>query len=229
MICWGGVTNDHFVLKYFNDGYRYNPSSNTWSSMNTNGAPSPRAQATAMWTGTKMIIWGGSIGQQSEVLLNDGGCYAPTSDSWLPITTNGAPVGRSSYSAVWTGSEMIIWGGHSFNDGARYNPVTDSWSVLNNVGAPSARYLPTAVWTGGEMIIWGGWSISTGVRYNPVTDSWSPVSVAGQPDARFGHTAVWTGSEMIVFGGWGNPNSNTCFGDAYAYAPSRVMYLYLRP
>src|SRR5206468_4111617 len=49
-------------------------------------------------------------------------------DSWTATTTTNAPTARDAHTAVWTGSEMIIWGGccdnfgQSFNTGGRYNP-----------------------------------------------------------------------------------------------------------
>ena len=80
------------------------------------------------------------------------------------------------------------------------------------------------------MMVWGGASgggfLNTGSRYNPGSDSWSEVTTSAAPGPRQGHTAVWSGSEMIVFGGY---NNETTFGDSYTYAPSRVMYLYLKP
>ena len=109
---------------------------------------------------------------------------------------------------VWTGSQMIVWGGFddSFNDvntGGRYNPGTDSWTATSTV-APDARQNHTAVWTGSEMIVWGGSSFSqplnTGGKYNPGTNSWTATSTSNAPEPRDLHTAVWTGSEMIVWG-----------------------------
>ena len=48
---------------------------------------------------------------------------------WSP-TTSGAPSGRRSHSAVWTGEKMIIWGGYDSggvtNTGGIYDPATDS-------------------------------------------------------------------------------------------------------
>ncbi len=38
---------------------------------------------------------------------------------------------------VWTGTEMIVWGGNDWlflgdlGDGARYNPATDSWTPID--------------------------------------------------------------------------------------------------
>ena len=37
-----------------------------------------------------------------------GGC---TDDTWTPTTLTNAPAGRFAHTAVWTGSEMIVWGG----------------------------------------------------------------------------------------------------------------------
>ena len=41
------------------------------------------------------------------------------------MTTSGAPVARYKHTAVWTGSEMIVWGGFggsNFNDTWSYTP-----------------------------------------------------------------------------------------------------------
>jgi N-acetylneuraminic acid mutarotase len=127
-------------------------------------------------------------------------------DTWTPTSTANASDGRIFYPAVWTGSEMIVWGGFNFNGrlntGGKYDPTTDSWVPTNVNNAPSPRDYHSAVWTGTEMIIWGGEPIlNTGGRYNPVTDSWTATSTTNAPTARAAHTAVWTGSEMIVWGG----------------------------
>ncbi len=54
---------------------------------------------------------------------------AGTAGSWSSLMDNAAPSPRSGQIAVWTGNEMIVWGGaagsvENLNDGARYNPVT---------------------------------------------------------------------------------------------------------
>ena len=41
------------------------------------------------------------------------------------MTTTGAPAARGYHTAVWTGSEMIVWGGYYnnyFNDTWSYTP-----------------------------------------------------------------------------------------------------------
>jgi N-acetylneuraminic acid mutarotase len=131
-----------------------------------------------------------------------------TDDTWTATSNVNPPDARWDHTAVWTGSEMVVWGGINsirLNTGGRYNPSTDSWAATSLVNAPTGRNLHAAVWTGSEMIVWGGEPIlNTGGRYNPITDSWTATSTANAPAAREAHTAVWTGSEMIVWGGVNN-------------------------
>jgi hypothetical protein len=142
-------------------------------------------------------------------------------DTWTATTTVNGPEARETRSAVWTGSEMIIWGGGNFNPGGlntggRYNPALDSWTATSTTNAPEGRGSQSTVWTGSEVIIWGGFDgtnlLNTGGRYNPISDSWTPTSTTNAPAARAQHSAVWTGSEMIIWGGLGcglNCNFNT--------------------
>jgi N-acetylneuraminic acid mutarotase len=135
-----------------------------------------------------------------------GGCI---DDTWTATTLINAPTPRVGDTAVWTGTEMIVWGGGDnngqvFNTGGRYNPSTDSWTATSTTNVPDARSSHTAVWTGSEMIVWGGGGNSvhdTGGRYNPSSDSWTAITTTNAPAARGLHIAVWTGSEMIVWGG----------------------------
>src|SRR5882724_702524 len=131
-----------------------------------------------------------------------------TPDTWTATSTTNTPSARELHTAVWTGSEMIVWGGYHqayTKTGGRYNPSTDSWTATSTVDAPQGREFHTAVWTGSEMIVWGGitggGTQNSGGRYNPGTDSWTATSITNAPTARNRHTAVWTGSEMIVWGG----------------------------
>src|SRR5882724_3728587 len=132
-----------------------------------------------------------------------------TGDTWTATNTTSVPEAREFHTAVWTGSEMIVWGGQGnssrLNTGGRYNPSTDAWTATSTSNAPEMRTVHTAVWTGSEMIVWGGADgtilLNTGGRYNPSADTWTATSTAGAPEGRTVHTAVWTGSEMIVWGG----------------------------
>ena len=205
MIIWGGLDGPFSVT---NTGGRYNPMTDSWIATSTTNAPAVRYLHAAVWTGSEMIIWGGTGARY----LNTGGKYNPNTDSWTATSTTNAPSARYGPTAVWTGTEMIIWGGTNdltgFNTGGRYNPNTNSWIATSTTNAPGGRYEHTAVWTGTEMIVWGGYDVdnnqylNTGGKYNPSSNSWAATSTTNAPPGRALHTAVWTGSQMIVWGGF---------------------------
>jgi hypothetical protein len=94
----------------------------------------------------------------------------------MPMTTSGAPTARIVHTAVWTGREMIVWGGNPnmgqpVNDGGVYQPAANSWTTVTAGGAPAGRRQHTAVWSGSEMVLWGG--IGGGGVYND-TFSFTP-------------------------------------------------------
>jgi N-acetylneuraminic acid mutarotase len=204
MIVWGGLAPSPS-----NTGGRYNPSTDSWTATSTANAPTTRAYHTAVWTGSEMIVWGGCATDNCAQLLSTGGRYSPQTDSWTATSNTSAPSAREAYTAVWSSSEMIVWGGYDgssqVNTGGRYNPGTNSWTATSTAGAPTGRYNHRAVWSGSEMIVWGGFDgsnrVNTGGRYNPGTDSWTATATTNAPSARSVPTAVWTGSEMIVWGG----------------------------
>ncbi len=183
-----------------------------WKATSTVGAPSPRSGHVAVWTGTRMIVWGGNDGTAT----NTGGRYDPVSDSWTPTSTVGTPAARTSEVVVWTGSRMIVWGGFdagaiNLNTGGRYDPVADSWAPTSIVLAPTPRFFFNAVWTGSVMIVWGGENnagdhLDTGGRYNPVTDTWAATTTSGAPAGRDVFAMVWSGTGMIVWGGFDGTN-----------------------
>ncbi len=204
MLVFGGYQAGEALTR----GAAYDPGADAWSALSTAGQPSARYDHTAVWTGSEMIVWGGRIGSGSTTGLGNGARYNPATDTWQAVSMTGAPSPRYGHSAVWTGSEMIVWGGSSLGDGARYNPATDTWTPISTTGSPSPRLDHMAVWTGGEMIVWGGWTNSGGI-YNPASDTWRPTDLACAPSARSKVPAVWSGSRMVL---WGP-------GDGYAFDP----------
>ncbi len=222
MIVWGGVAREGDSFPRLNTGALYDPVTNIWSQTPTTNAPSPRDGHTAVWTGGKMIVWGDTAGSSTS-LPGTGGSYDPVANSWTATSTAGAPSGRSAHAAVWTGSQMIVWGGATFsgvsNLGGRYDPLADAWTPTARGTAPPARQDHTAVWTGSLMIVWGGSDyvrpMDGGGRYDPAIHDWSPTSSVGAPPARSSHTAVWTGGRMIVWGGIGTSSFGENTGGLY--------------
>lgn len=142
----------------------------------------------------------------------------PAGGSWRAIPE--APLaGRTENGAVWTGSEMIVWGGRATKgpegghelfmaaDGAAYDPEANSWRSL--APAPiGARGLPIMVWTGAEVLVMGGHDetfdiLTDGAAYAPASDSWRPVAPLPDAVAVGGSAAVWTGRELVVVAGDG--------------------------
>jgi N-acetylneuraminic acid mutarotase len=202
MVIWGAASNK--------TGGRYDPATDAWTPTYAEDSFSFRADHTAVWTGAEMIVWGGNDAGSGN-LFGRGLRYNPTLATWTPVNATGEPWGRLGHTAVWTGAEMIVWGGQygstPFNDGGRFNPTADTWAATTLSGAPEEKSHHTAVWTGTEMIVWGGDGNTSfqnsGGRYDPGTDSWTAVTTAAAPAGRYLHTAVWTGAEMIVWGGYG--------------------------
>lgn len=133
-----------------------------WVALGTTGAPGARIRHTAIWTGSRMLVWGG---QQSGAFLGDGAAYDPANDTWTVLPATGAPVARANHVAVWTGTEMLIYGGEdntgSLSSGAAYDPVKNLWRSLDTAAGSVARTLSTAAWSGSQLVIFGGKSAGT--------------------------------------------------------------------
>jgi hypothetical protein len=202
VIVWGGGRDGSFL----NDGGRFDLSLGRWRPVSTVNAPSGRWFQGAVWTGSEMIIWGGRRNFFAFNHSTDGARYNPRQDRWSPISTLNAPSPRSQFATIWTGSEMIVWGGwgdggNELSDGGRYDPQRDTWTRIA-VCPLSPRFEPSAVWTGTEMILFGGtkidnylgserWSsFGDGARYNPRTDTHRYLGAAKSArGARFPHRA----------------------------------------
>lgn len=226
MLVWGGaVQGQNVAPTSFADGASYDPAAGRWTAIAASPLE-PRALAAAVWTGSRMLVWGGVTvgGTVSSQLANlralagggsskiddeggtahaDGAAYDPSSNTWSPLAASPLAA-RSDPVAVWTGRELLVWGGATtaetgaaFNDGAAYDPSSNTWrSIRPAPVSPGARYV--GAWTGTRMLVWGG-QHAEAAAYDPATNRWvrlprSPLSFIPQP------TAVWTGRVMAVWG-----------------------------
>jgi N-acetylneuraminic acid mutarotase len=177
MLVWGGSG----VAGPLSTGGRYDPATDAWQPISPAGAPTPRAHFTAVWTGHKLVVWGGykelSSGEPTTyVAFGDGAAYDPGTDTWSPLSTVGAPEPRSWHAGVWTGTQMLIWGGARTDwtelvTGGLYDPAFDTWEATAECGAAIAHRgfdsLFDSVWTGNELIVFGGGSTGTAGAYTP--------------------------------------------------------------
>ncbi len=245
MLVFGGEKNTSpntlATMQYYADGSSFDPASNTWTAISATNAPSARSRHSAIWTGTRMIIWGGSARAGGALnAKNDGAIYDPATNTWTPMSSQGAPSAREDHTAVWTGSRMIVFGGSIANigncvglgscftgDGASFDPNTNTWTPISTTNAPLARGMHSAVWTGSRMVVWGGGglhpsfglsSLNSGGIYDPATDTWNATATAGAPAGRVGHASVWTGTRLIIFSGQ-DFYVGTYFADTFAFDP----------
>jgi N-acetylneuraminic acid mutarotase len=141
----------------------YNPATNTWRRITP--PPSAREGAIAVWDGRELLLVGGTIparAGQPPLVATVGFAYNPLSNRWrrLPPMESG----RVGAAAVWTGEQLLIWGGSQTAGGGlpvipphglAYDPKANRWSTLPQ--APLlGRLDPTGVWTGHALIVWGG-------------------------------------------------------------------------
>ena len=73
--------------------------------------------------------------------------YNPGTNSWTGTSVTGAPTGRFFPTAVWTDSEMIVWGGHddsgnNLDTGGRYCAQPSATPILTPRLAPSPMPRP---------------------------------------------------------------------------------------
>ena len=208
------------------------------------------ATAARAWTGEELIVWGGVT--RDRLVHADGAAYDPRTGRWRPVppAPQAQTLDKRDGGAVWTGQELLIWGGTTpvagerFDgsmrpgDGLAYDPARRTWRLLP---APPSSLQPRsspAVWTGRELLVvdtdpdphrqvaGGGLRAAT---YNPTADRWHllPPSprLSGQLLER---TVLWAGTRLLVWSFWNRPGDGTSDSaganpdgvDLWAYDPA---------
>jgi hypothetical protein len=124
------------------------------------------------------------------------------------------PQPRDAAAFVWTGSELLAWGGCPAAEGSKscvrqadgfaFDPSGRRWRAIPE--APHAWKGATADWTGEEVIFLnrrgdGFAGLLEGQAYDPAQESWRQIPRAPIGATRGSVVTVWTGSELIVWGG----------------------------
>ena len=194
VVLWSGAAYDKagHLQSTTSDGALYDATTDRWRVID-NAPISGRRSAKAVWTGSRVVIWGGVDDQGRG--LRDGALFDPSSGTWTNMADAPKDVSATGSAAVWTGTEMLVWGGPGGSKGAAFDPKTDQWRLLPDAPIAS-RSIDNATWTESEMVVW---SDGDGAAYNPVIDKWRKMSLSplqpGQP------TGVWTGSDVVFLGG----------------------------
>jgi hypothetical protein len=130
----------------------------------------------------------------------------PVQTAVIPFD-HGPLQGRFGHSVVWTGSEVIIWGGHTtdlshpIDDGAAFNPDTGQWRLIASPPLNGMTW-HFGAWSGSEMLVVGS---SGAAAYDPTNDSWRvlpplPLEIP-HPNERFASRTeyAWSGSHIYVW------------------------------
>lgn len=200
----------------------YDPVADAWREL----APPPfdAALAAAVWTGTEMIVTGGSN-------FNGAAAYDPATDTWTLLASPPRKIERLS-DVAWTGEQLIVWPRAFTNaPGMIYDRAADEWRQLPAPPAELAVSQGSMVWTGSDIIVWGAIdsneSDTVGARITLNGDEWQPIAKDPLgPFERWNGTdgassAVWTGTEMLI---WVGSIDNGDFTDLDNAVTSTLAY-----
>jgi hypothetical protein len=217
LFVWGGEGKNVGKSKppMFDDGAAYDPQTRTWRVL----APAPlggRVYAAAVWTGSEVVVWGGSFG---DVTVSDAAAYNPATDTWRTLPP--APIAVANYadgSAVWTGDRVVVFAGAS---AAAYDPKANRWRALppEPVHQPVSRRFAVAAGPG-RILVWSVWELDkptgpstfagTGgsdlLRYDEQTNSWTALT-PGRDAIVQPEEAFWTGDRILVRGDMHQPGA----------------------
>jgi hypothetical protein len=194
------------------------------------GQLEPRERAAVVWTGRQLVYWGGASRPPVRAHA-DGAAFNPDTNRWATLPP--APEGQEHLEghdgvAVWTGREVLVWGGLTDTgeapnvarpaDGVAYDPARRSWRRLPRPPL-QLRWVSVnqwVVWTGRELMAGGveagpGGGTRAGA-YDPATNRWrllprSP-RLTGGPGHLQARTAMWAGTRLLVWSFW-SPTART--------------------
>lgn len=192
---WGGV--DPITKTQFQDGSLWDPATGTWEQLAT-GGPIGRSRPVALWTGTSVVLWGGTNLPDNKG-AKSGATWIPNADpTWKALSLTEAPTKNKELAAVWTGTDVLVFGGRDDGGGNVYNtiygytpPAPGVWSLIALDGTPPAvRANAFAAYANAHMMVWGGFdksfvALGDGARAKltaPVT--WVALSTDNAPSAR---------------------------------------------
>jgi hypothetical protein len=197
LLVWGGVPPgvDEPAL----DGFAFDPAVGTWRRLPPApvGAQMFGVSPRPVWTGTEVLFYPVGL------------AFDPGSNTWRELPPAPHDPGYRQTAVVWTGSEMIVFGGgrvdsETARQGAAFDPTTDSWRRISD--GPVGLNLLSAVWTGEEVIVFGSLlddrniaeaETSVGAAYDPVADTWRTLPPSAlSPQAT---SAVFAGGRMIAW------------------------------
>ena len=138
-IVWGGRHRSGTVLA---DGALWDSTTSKWTYLEAAGAPPARFDASAVWAGDELVVFGGS---GSQGTLASGAAWSLSTRKWRTLPSQSSTGARNGALAAWTGSHLLIFGGLSSSSIAMADPqridIRPPWHLYRR-GALPAESLP---------------------------------------------------------------------------------------
>jgi hypothetical protein len=144
-------------------GAAFNPGSNIWRSLPP--APIDVNVESTIWTGSQVIVWGSTPAAAQQATQNVLLEFEPKAWRWKRLAT--PPMSpRSAADVLWSGTSLIVIGGHDQStpallNGETYDPQSNRWSELpifpNVTAVPGSSAEPvgvTAAWAVNSLYVW---------------------------------------------------------------------------
>lgn len=165
------------------------------------------------------IVGGRDSGTLDDILVYDIGANTLT-------TVASMPQPRMFTASVWTGDELLIFGGGPY-DILRYDPVAN---VVQETGVMLPNDEISAIWDGDNAFIFAGdflGPISKIYKYDPIANELTAMATQ-LPSPRKATASVWTGEEALIIGGYdGDDQMNAVI--QYDLTPAPPEDLVARP
>lgn len=184
-------------------GAAYSPAKNAWRALppfrGVGNCYEPLTWDKAVWDGKEMLIWG-----------TTNAAFNPSTNTWRHLPPSPLKWASPAF-AVWTGRQMIGWGGGAGDavtgEGAAFTPATNSWKRLPPAPLAGNGRVTTGAWTGHEVVVAGGMALGRrgmhlfrdAAAYDPGSGTWR--RLAPMPIAQWASAAVWDGHDVLLTSG----------------------------
>ncbi|NRA64540.1 MAG: hypothetical protein HRU19_08665 [Pseudobacteriovorax sp.] len=227
ILIWGGCRDDEGSCRdKLNSGYIFDLSSDQWSAVPTESAPSSRSDFTFIPYKDSVFIWGGAeTFRNRDRPLGDGKILKFSSSEepvWQNVSREGAPQARYGQKSIRVDNKVYLWGGcgkqgifrcrEALDDGGVFDFSTGRWM---NWPKPdfklTGRIHHTMTQLGRFIVIWGGSDVmgntlADGAMFDVKTNKWFPLSELSFPEenSNLGRTrmrSIASGNTVFFLGG----------------------------
>ncbi len=220
---FGGYSNNGYTA----NAYKYDPSTNAWTSIAS--LPFPREKASAVSDGTYIYVLGGwdTAGTPTNTVYR----YNPATNGYSTMASFNTPT--SAQAAAYLNGKIYRIGGCAGNCGAGtatvevYTISSNTWAAAASL--PQATSWPQAFVQGNYIYMAGGFNpnaTSKTLRYDPSANTWDDAAIADMPGTRWGAASASLNGKGIMAGGDVNGYTSN---DVIAWDPSTNTWSSLSP